>query len=75
MKRWNISTKVDVRGEFTIVISGAPQIASRWEQDAVLRAMTQRMEEGVSRKDAAAEVAKRSGWKKRDVYNLSLSKN
>jgi 16S rRNA (cytidine1402-2'-O)-methyltransferase len=64
-----------VRGEITIVISGASQEASRWDEVAVQTAMNELMDEGISRKDAASKVAERSGWKRRDVYNLSLSKN
>ncbi len=64
-----------VRGEFTLVVSGAPEVVSRWDREAVQSALTKLMETGISRKDAVADVAERSGWRKRDVYNLAVSKN
>ncbi len=64
-----------VRGEFTIVVSGATEDASRWDREAVESALLETIETGISRKDAVADVAERSGWRKRDVYNLSISKN
>jgi len=61
-----------VRGELTLVVSGASTSAVMWDEQTVLEALTAELEKGLSRKDAAANVADRSGWRKRDVYNLSL---
>jgi 16S rRNA (cytidine1402-2'-O)-methyltransferase len=61
-----------VRGEITVVIAGASEAALLWEEDAVRAAMEAELARGLSRKEAAARVAARSGWRKREVYNLSL---
>lgn len=60
----------DIRGEFTLVIDGAEQ--TRWEEVAVREALAAELEKGTSRKQAALTVANLSGWRKREVYELSL---
>lgn len=60
------------RGEFTIVIEGAPERVIDVSDDD-LRAELRRLRElGVSPRDAAAEVTRRTGAAKRRVYALSL---
>ena len=63
-----------VRGEITVVIAGASEEALLWDEDAVRRAMEEELAQGVRRKEAAARVAQRSGWRPREVYDLSLGK-
>jgi 16S rRNA (cytidine1402-2'-O)-methyltransferase len=60
------------RGEFTLVIAGAPDEAPSASDDD-LRADLRRLREmGVSARDAAAEVARRTGLPKRRVYALAV---
>ncbi len=60
-----------VRGEVTIVVTGAPGGPSIENDEESLRAAVARREEaGMSRKDAIVEVAKLAGVPKREVYNL-----
>jgi len=60
------------RGEFVIVVDGAPPVASPTDAD-VLKALTEVLSRGVSRKDAVNEVADRLGVPKRHVYGLATS--
>jgi hypothetical protein len=46
-----------------------------WDEDVVRAAVLAAIQKGASRKDAAAQIAEQSGWRKRDVYNLTLSVN
>lgn len=63
-----------VKGEVTVVIGGAPpQSAEPWTDEAVVNAVQTLMAEGVSRKEAAGQVAEASGRRKREVYQLSLA--
>jgi len=62
-----------VRGEITLVVGGASAAEIAWEEAAVRRAMAAKLAQGVRRKKAAAEVAKQAGWRKREVYDLSLT--
>jgi len=57
------------RGEFTLVIGGAPPEA-RWDEEAVRRALEEQLAQGVPPSQAAREVAGRSGWSRREVYTL-----
>jgi 16S rRNA (cytidine1402-2'-O)-methyltransferase len=59
------------RGEFTLVVSGAPAKA-RWEEAEVREALNQRMTEGLNPSEAAKVVASQSGWSRREVYQLTL---
>lgn len=61
-----------IRGEITVVIAGADETEQVWDETAVRQAVIKAIEQGASRKEAAARVADLSGWRKRDVYNLSL---
>ena len=61
-----------VRGEITLVVAGADEAAEKWQPAAVRAAMDEQLARGVRRKKAATLVAAQAGWRKRDVYNLSL---
>ncbi|MBN1260478.1 MAG: 16S rRNA (cytidine(1402)-2'-O)-methyltransferase [Anaerolineae bacterium] len=60
------------RGEFTIVIGGAEPAAERWAEARVRAALAEHREQGLSRSQAAREVAALSGWHKRDIYDLDV---
>ncbi|UCC89402.1 MAG: 16S rRNA (cytidine(1402)-2'-O)-methyltransferase [Anaerolineales bacterium] len=55
------------RGEFTIVVEGAPAPAP-WDEDRVRSALADLLTKGISRSEAARRVARQSGWAKSDVY-------
>jgi 16S rRNA (cytidine1402-2'-O)-methyltransferase len=60
-----------VRGEVTIVVTGAPggpEVDS--DPDSLLAAVAALEADGTSRKEAVVEVARRAGVPKREVYNL-----
>jgi 16S rRNA (cytidine1402-2'-O)-methyltransferase len=59
------------RGEFTLVIGGAAE-PQAWSEAQVRAALAQRLADGWSARDAASDVAARSGWPKRAVYRLAL---
>ena len=60
-----------MRGEVTIVVTGAVPVAAVAADPDSLRAAVAELEaEGMSRKDAIVEVARLAGVPKRDVYNL-----
>jgi 16S rRNA (cytidine1402-2'-O)-methyltransferase len=58
------------RGEYTLVIAGASEDAARWDVDQVRATLVDCMAGGLSRSQAAREVAALSGWSRRDVYDL-----
>ncbi len=63
-------TKAVVRGEVALVVDGAPP-ASREVSDAELLEAAQRLfEEGITRRDAATQLAKTYQLPRRRVYNL-----
>lgn len=60
----------EVRGEITLVVQGAPGGATVEADPAVWRDLVAEIEsEGVTRKDAILEVARRAGVPKREVYD------
>ena len=61
-----------VRGEVTVVVSGAAETVS-WDEAMVRQALAEHIESGSSRKDATAAVTKMSGWRKRAVYKIAMS--
>jgi 16S rRNA (cytidine1402-2'-O)-methyltransferase len=61
-----------IRGEITLVIEGATTDQNLWSEDEVRAALTAEIGKGSSRKDVVKLVANQSGWRKREVYQLSL---
>lgn len=62
-----------VRGEITVIVAGTAASEREWDEEAVRAAVLEAIKQGASRKDAAAQIAEQSGWRKRDVYQLTLS--
>ena len=62
------------RGEFTLVLAGAPGGGEQpWEEGRVRRELERLMRKGSSRRDAVGQVARVCGWPKREVYRLALT--
>ncbi len=60
------------RGEFTLVVGGALKEESVWEETRVRQALAELISVGVTRRDAAAQVATLAQWSKRAVYRLAV---
>ena len=57
------------RGEFTLVIEGKTENENeKWTEQELLKAISQAANCEKSAKDISADLAKQSGWKKKDVY-------
>ncbi len=62
---------VDPRGEFVIVVGGAPDIPpAAWDEGRLMQAMRDRIAAGESRSAAARSLAQESGWPRRTIYDL-----
>lgn len=61
-----------VRGEITVVVQGARAAERLWDEEAVRSALREAIAGGQSRKEAAAAIAALSGWRKKELYELSL---
>jgi 16S rRNA (cytidine1402-2'-O)-methyltransferase len=60
-------TTHEPRGEFTLVIGGAPAPAT-WDETQVRAALEHLTHTGLSRQAAIKQVAQQAGWAKREVY-------
>jgi 16S rRNA (cytidine1402-2'-O)-methyltransferase len=70
------STAGAIRGEHVIVVAAAPAGEHPAPSEVeVRRAVANRMSAGVSRRQAAAEVAEELGVSKRLAYEISLARN
>lgn len=59
------------RGEFTLVIAGAPAVErAPWDAEAVVMALDALRATGVGHRAAARQVAAEAGWPSGDVYRL-----
>ena len=57
------------RGEFTIVLEGnRKEAGGRWSEEELLAAIHRELKDGKSASQLAGELAGRSGWKKKEVY-------
>ena len=63
--------EVEPRGEYVLVLEGAPAPAEATDDD-LITSLQARLAAGESAKDAAAEVADRYGIPKRRVYDLAI---
>lgn len=60
------------RGEFTLVFAGtSDREAVVWEESQVRQALLEKIQSGLSRRDAASLVAQMASWPKRAVYRLA----
>ncbi|HUX76303.1 MAG TPA: 16S rRNA (cytidine(1402)-2'-O)-methyltransferase [Anaerolineae bacterium] len=66
--------EVEPRGEFTLVIEGAPQEHVCWDEDRVRAALDELLAQGLSRPAAARRIAEASGWSRAEVYALGLGR-
>jgi 16S rRNA (cytidine1402-2'-O)-methyltransferase len=62
------------RGEITLVIGGAVEDDSAWEETRVREALFARLDAGDSLSSAAKDIARQSGWNRRDVYALGTER-
>lgn len=60
------------RGEYTIVVAGASEEDARWSTEQVRAAVAEHLAQGMSRSQAARQVAALSGWTRRRVYELPV---
>ena len=60
------------RGEFTLVVAGGRQTTDgeRWAEERLLAAIQTGLVGGKPAKELATELAKPSGWPRREIYNL-----
>lgn len=63
-------TAHEPRGEFTLIVGGTAEMPA-WSEEQVRAALARHLADGRSVRDAAADVAARSGWRKRDVYPIA----
>jgi 16S rRNA (cytidine1402-2'-O)-methyltransferase len=63
----------EVRGEITVVIAGA-SAPPPWDENQVRDQVARLMDEGITHRQAAKQVAQVSGWSRRDVYQLTLER-
>lgn len=60
-----------VRGEITIVVGGAPEVAA--DPDSALRTVQERVAAGERLKDVTADVAAATGLSRKELYNAALA--
>jgi len=60
------------RGEFTLIIGGAPEGQGAWDEAAVRAELARLAREGTPSQDAIRQVMEQSAWRKRAVYDLWL---
>lgn len=59
------------RGEFTLVIEGnTKRDMDKWTEEQLLKTIKKEMKNDKSAKEISVELAKQSGWSKKDVYRL-----
>jgi 16S rRNA (cytidine1402-2'-O)-methyltransferase len=60
------------RGEYTLVVHGAVEDQAIWDEDRVRATLSERIALGLTRSQAAREVASLAGWARRSVYDLDV---
>ncbi len=66
-------SQTEPRGEFTLVLAGAPgEDEPAWEEALVRKALSDMTRNGLSWRDAVAQVAEMARWSRRTVYRLAI---
>ena len=60
------------KGEFTVVIEGARPEVVEWTEAALVEALGQLLADGISRSQAARQLAQETGQSRRTLYQLAL---
>ena len=60
------------RGEYVIVIAGRPRNRQTITEESIRNALEEALSRGLSRRDAAADVARRLGIPRRQAYDLAI---
>ena len=60
-----------VRGEITLVVAGEGAV-KKWDEDQVRTALRQQLSNGATPAQLAGELAARSGWPRRKVYQMLM---
>lgn len=61
------------RGEYVLVLEGTPETTEESiTEEAALAMVQERMDKGMSRKDAVKEVSKLTGFPKNSLYEAAL---
>jgi 16S rRNA (cytidine1402-2'-O)-methyltransferase len=64
------------RGEFTLVVQGKTQDGNeKWTEEQLQRAIDNELKNEKSAKEISADLAKQSGWNKKEVYRLINQKD
>jgi 16S rRNA (cytidine1402-2'-O)-methyltransferase len=63
------------RGEYVLVIAGAPDVSAPPDDDAIRAALRVELAAGITTRDAAIAVARRLGVPKRVVYDLAVTES
>jgi len=61
------------RGEFTLVVSGKQSVVKRWAESELQAAIRLETEAGKKSREIAAELAERSGWSKKEIYQKTIN--
>ncbi len=68
-------TENEPRGEFTLVVAGKATVeAGPWSEEKLQVSIQQGLKNDQPAKALAAELAKQSGWPRRDIYNLIVNR-
>ena len=62
-----------VRGEVTLVVAGAPEVAGTWSADEAAARVEAMAAAGIDRKSAIAEVARELGVPKREIFDAVVA--
>lgn len=61
------------RGEFTLVVAGKQNVVQKWTESELEAAILSATEAGKKSKQVAAELAERSGWSKKEIYQKIIN--
>ncbi len=61
------------RGEFTLVIAGSQNTVQRWTDSELEAAIRSATEAGKKSREVAAELAEKSGWSKKEIYQKIIN--
>jgi 16S rRNA (cytidine1402-2'-O)-methyltransferase len=64
------------RGEFTLVVQGKPADENvKWTEEQLQRAIALELQNEKSAKEISVQLAKQSGWNKKEIYRVIIQKD
>ncbi|MFZ5809127.1 MAG: 16S rRNA (cytidine(1402)-2'-O)-methyltransferase [Chloroflexota bacterium] len=60
------------RGEITLIVHGSEKKGEKWTEEELKTGIIKQLQAGLSAREASFNIAKQSGWSRKEIYHLAI---